>query len=168
METQKKNNAVAVLLSLLITGTGQIYAGATAQGVVQIFIYFVLCVLTGATGVMAIFLIPYWIWGMVNANKQVDKYNLEIDRKQANAEEEAKKTISAAEFIEQLEKISKLHGANLLNQEEFNSRKKTLILSLADRKPKEAAEDFLAALIPSIERKYLSEPEIAQIKKLVM
>ena len=168
METQKKNNAVAVLLSLLVTGAGQIYAGATTRGVVHIFIYCVLCALTGATGVMAIFLIPYWIWGMINANKQVNKYNLEIDRKQANAEEAAKKTISASEFIEQLEKISKLHGANLLNQEEFNSRKRTLILSLIDRKPKEAAEDFLAALIPSIERKYLSEPEIAQIKKLVM
>jgi len=168
METQKKNNAVAVLLSLLVTGAGQIYAGATTRGVAHIFIYCVLCALTGATGVMAIFLIPYWIWGMINANKQVNKYNLEIDRKQANAEEAAKKTISASEFIEQLEKISKLHGANLLNQEEFNSRKRTLILSLIDRKPKEAAEDFLAALIPSIERKYLSEPEIAQIKKLVM
>ena len=105
---------------------------------------------------------------MVDANKQVNKYNLEMDRKQANAEEEAKKTISASEFIAQLEKISKLYGANLLNQEEFNSRKRTLIQSLVDRKPKEDAEDFLAALIPSIERKYLSEPEIAQIKKLVM
>ena len=90
---------------------------------------------------------------MVDANKQVNKYNLEMDRKQANAEEEAKKTISASEFIAQLEKISKLYGANLLNQEEFNSRKRTLIQSLVDRKPKEDAEDFLAALIPSIERK---------------
>ena len=169
MEPQEKNNAIAVLLSLLITGAGQIYAGATTRGIIQVVIYLKLWFLAGVTmGGMLIVLIPYWIWGMFDANKQANKYNLEMTRKQSDAEEKARKTISASEFIAQLEKISKLHGANLLNQEEYNSRKKDLILSLVDRKPKEDAEDFLAALIPSIERKYLSESEIAQIKNLVM
>ena len=169
MEPQEKNNTIAVLLSLFITGAGQIYAGATTRGIIQIVIYLKLWFLTGVTlGAMWIVLIPYWIWGMIDANKQANNFNSKMAREQANAEEEARKTIAASEFITQLEKISKLHGANLLNQEEYNSRKKDLILSLTDRKPREDAEDFLTALIPSIERKYLSEAEVAQIKKLVI
>ena len=162
MESQKKDNAIAVLLSLLITGAGQIYAGATTRGIIQVVIYLKLWILTGATGGgMLILMLPYWIWGMFDAKKQVNKYNLGVEK-------EASETISASEFIEQLEKISELYGAGLLNQEEYNSKKEDLIRSLVDRKLKENAEDFLAALIPSIERKYLSESEIAQIKQLVI
>ena len=92
MEPQEKDNAIAVLLSLLITGAGQIYAGATTRGIIQVVIYLMLWMLTGVTlGLMWIVLIPYWIWGMFDTNKQVKKYNynLGMARKQADAVHQA-------------------------------------------------------------------------------
>lgn len=173
--SQEKNTGIAILLSLFFTGAGQLYAGAVNRGAIQLIIYFILVLFTPLTeGFLLIILIPYWIWGMCDAYAQANIFNsgLIATIEQANKqdreaeEEEAKRTISSV-FISQLEKISKLHNVNVLSEEEYQKRKKDLILTLVERKPRESAEDFLAALIPSIERQYLNITDIAQIKKMV-
>ncbi len=173
--SQEKSTGVAILLSLIITGAGQLYAGATERGLILLVIGFILGILSFSTGVFFIILIPYWIWGMFDANTQAENFNANIKKaatehanKLAEAEELSRKTITSSEFVLQLEKISKLHGAGLLDDTEYPEKKKDLILSLLERKPREGAEDFLTALIPSIERKYLIDSEIMQIKKIVL
>jgi TM2 domain-containing membrane protein YozV len=166
--TQRKEPWVAVLLSFLLAGLGQIYAGAAERGAIQLVcavVLFFLVVLSG--GIFIIFSFPFWIWVMFDAYAQVQAFNGKVEHQEWNTKNEAQQTISAKDFVAQFHKLAKLHSASLLSEEEFLSRKKQQILTLVDRKPRESTEDFLAALIPLIEQKYLSTSEVEQIKKLV-
>ena len=173
--TQLKSPGVAILLSFIFTGAGQIYAGSIERGAIQLIIYFVLCFLAFATGIFFIALIPYWGWGMFDANNVTKTLNSalqatfsESQETQDEIEQNAKMHTTSLEFVTQLEKISKLHRAGILDELEFTKRKSDLIVSLMSRGPKEDAEDFLTALITSIERKFLTEAEVLQIKKIVL
>ena len=112
-------------------------------------------------------------------NAAVDDYNNRIRREtdqkprdnqteQAEVEEKTRSIIVTSEFVMQLEKISKLHIANFLTDEEYQSEKRTLILSLVKNPLQESKEDFFAALVPSIEKGYLSPEEVSQIKELLL
>lgn len=175
--TKDKDTGIAMLLSFFFSGAGQIYVGKVERGIVQFVLACGLGALALSTGFFFTWFIFsfYWFWVIVDAGNQAHSFNVGLKSaiaKQANmkAEEEAvaRKTTNSTDFVTQLEKISKLHGAGLLDEPEYISRKRDLIWTLAERKIKDSAEDFLTALIPSIEKKYLVESEIAQIKKLVL
>lgn len=164
----EKSSGTTVLLNFLFTGAGSIYLGETERGIVQIVIYLVLAALSAATGIFFIFLVPYWIWGMFDASSKTDEYNNKLREAIANERNEKLTTTSSEDFAGQLDKLFKLHSVGLLDGEEFASKKKELILSLIDKKPRQSVEDFLAALIPSVEKGSVSPDEIGQIKKLVL
>ena len=176
---QEKNTAIAIALSILWTGAGHLYAGKENRGAVLLIIYIGLVILTVATGgILLLALFPYWIWGIVDASQAVDEHNSQLkkamrerqaeqEKAEAEAEKTRKETTDTSEFVDQIEKLSKLHAANFLSEDEYLSKKKDLILSLLDKKPQGDPIDFFAALVPSIEKKYLSEEEVGQIKKFV-
>ena len=91
----------------------------------------------------------------------------EQEKAQAEQENIRKETTDTSEFVEQIEKLAKLHSANFLSVDEYSSQKKDLIQSLLDKKPQDNPIDFFAALVPSVERGYLTEEEISQIKEFV-
>lgn len=173
-QVQMKSNGIAVLLSFFFTGAGQVYADAIERGIVQLVIYFVLTVLSWITGgVFFIILLPYWVWGMFDANMQVDAFNsrirnrsAEVKRKMQEDVKDRGQFIYSADFVSQLEKLAKLHDVNILSDDEYASRKKDLIVTLVEKRLKDQAEDFLAALVPSIKIGRLTETEIDQIKNL--
>ena len=176
---EEKNATVAVVLSILFTGAGHLYAGKESQGTTLLVIYFALAVLSAVTGgVLLIALFPFWLWGIFDVNYLVEEHNIRVrkatqerqaEQEKAQAEQEKirKETTDTSEFVEQIEKLSKLHSANFLSEDEYSSQKKDLILSLLDKKPQDDPIDFFTALVPSIEKKYLTEEEISQIKKFV-
>ena len=176
---QEKNTAIAIALSVLWTGAGHLYVGKENKGVVLLIIYFVLAILSVSTGgVFLVALFPFWIWGIFDARRVVDEHNSQLkkakeerlaEQEKAQVEQEKirKETTDTSEFVEQIEKLSKLHSANFLSEDEYKAKKKDLILSLLDKKPQDDPIDFFAALVPSIEKKYLTEEEISQIKKFV-
>jgi len=172
-QVQLKSNGIAILLSFFFTGAGQLYADAIERGIVLLVIYFVLTLLSWTTGVFFIVLLPYWIWGMYDASMQADAFNSRT--RNSSAEEKRKmqedvknrgQYIYSADFVSQLEKLAKLHDVNILSDDEYASRKKDLIVTLVDKRLNDQAEDFLAALVPSIKIGRLSETEIDQIKTL--
>ena len=183
-DTPEKKHGIAVVLSLLFTGAGHFYAEKEEKGTILLVVYIALGIFAAVSGgIGLIFLIPFWIWGMIDASGAVDEYNSRIKReanekqeakeaeeaaKQAEVEERAKTMIVTSEFVMQLEKISKLHIANFLTDEEYQSRKKDLILSLIEKTPQESTEDFFAALIPSVEKGYLNKEEVSRIKELLL
>ena len=67
-----------------------------------------------------------------------------------------------AEFVEKLQDLFIEHRSKLLTEDEYVSRKKLLIQSLLDKEPQDP-QKFFAALIPSIERGYISAEEVSQI-----
>ena len=178
-QTLQKNNGLAIVLSVLWTGAGHLYVGKETIGITLLIIYFLLAVISVSTGGMfLIVLFPFWIWGIFDAYRLANEYNSgllkateerQAEQEKAEIEQKVieKQTIKSSNFVTQLEKISKLHAAKFLSEEEYMSQKKDLILSLLDKKPQEAAIDFFSALIPSIEKGYLTEEEISQIKKFV-
>jgi hypothetical protein len=96
----KKNSGIAVLLSLIWTGLGQIYSGRIGRGLVMMAVTpllwgtawvlgpgaIVKSILgakhpeaVGAVGVLLTLLpIAYWIWGMVDAKRLCDRSNREL------------------------------------------------------------------------------------------
>ena len=181
---KKRSTGIAVVLSILITGAGHLYADKEEKGVIFIIVYIVLAILAAATGgIGLVILIPFWIWGIVDASNAVDEYNVAENKKaiqkrqdeqeaqrEAKEKEEAnkKETISVEDFVTQLEKLSKLHITEFLTDEEYNARKKEMILSLLDKKLPGSPEDFFTALIPSVEKGYLNKEEVARIKEILL
>ena len=75
VDGHRKDPAVAVLLSFVWSGAGQIYAGAINRGIWMIVIGFFLFLWVIGTGVAIIFALPFWIWCMFDARTQVLKQN---------------------------------------------------------------------------------------------
>lgn len=168
-----KSPGLATLLSLLCCGAGQIYNGDTTKGAIMFGAAVLGGVLFGV-GVIAL-VIPLALYGMVDANMGAQKVNEKLMR--AAAEQEASvaaaakleaETVSAQDFVTQIEKLHRLSSSNLLNADEFSERKKQVLLTLHTRRPRESAEDFLAALIPLARSEALSTDELMQIKSLVL
>jgi len=171
----EKSAGIAALLSFFSCGAGQLYSGNVERGVTLFVIHVVGWILGVASGgVFFLVLLPFWLWAVIDASSEANKYNDRVKSEERQrsestrqAEIKASSTTDTKDFTASLEKFSKLHAAQLLSDDEFAARKKALILILAEKKPRDQAEDFLAALIPSIERGHLDATEIAQIKRLV-
>lgn len=74
--THLKDPAIAVLLSFLWSGAGQVYAGAISRGIWRIVIgSFLFLWGLGTAGAGFIFAIPFWIWAMFDARAQAIKQN---------------------------------------------------------------------------------------------
>ena len=72
--SQQKSPDTAILLSFFICGAGQIYNGEVGKGIGMIIASIFL--LAGSALILPLFfLIPLWIWGMVDANKKANAFN---------------------------------------------------------------------------------------------
>jgi TM2 domain-containing membrane protein YozV/DNA-directed RNA polymerase subunit RPC12/RpoP len=71
-----KSPGVAIFLSFLWTGAGQLYNGEIAKGMILVIITLILFCLCFIPGVALVIIIPiliYWIWGMVDANRSAKR-----------------------------------------------------------------------------------------------
>ena len=74
-----KNPSIAVVLSFLCMGLGQIYNGEIGKGVLFIVLYFVSWLLMFVLiGFLTTPLL--WIWGMIDAYKSAERINLALAR----------------------------------------------------------------------------------------
>ena len=72
----RKDPSIAVLLSFLWTGAGQVYAGSTTKGIILIAITsFIFLVSLASAGLGFCVAFPYWIWGMFDANSDAKLHN---------------------------------------------------------------------------------------------
>lgn len=92
----------------------------------------------------------------------------ENTKKAEAAKEEAKKnSVGTANFIEPLNTICNLYEHELIDENEFQAKKRELINQLASQKLQEKPEEFLMRLISFKEKGYLTGDDIALIKKLI-
>lgn len=175
---QRKTPAVAILLSFIISGAGQIYNGETGKGIGMI-VASIVCIAASALIFPIIILIGLWIWGMVDANggaqsfndslkKQIDNEAVSLRASEAQQEHVKATIITSQEFVAQVEKYAKLFQSSLLSEVEFEVKKKEMIMILTAKKLAEASEDFLTAIIPLIQKKVFTDQEITQIKAAVL
>ena len=171
---QRKTPAVAILLSFIVSGTGQIYNGEVSKGIAMIVAY-IFCWAASALVLPIFILIALWIWGMVDANAKAKEFNealkIRLDSEDLSrrvAAEQQAIIITAQEFVTQVEKCFKLFQNGLLSADEFEAKKKEAITLLTVKKLRETPEDFLTAIIPLIQKIALTEHEITQIKAAVI
>lgn len=70
----RKNEALALVLSLLIPGVGQLYVGKIAQGIILLIAYAV-CVLTWWLLFTMLGAVVIWIYSMADAYSCAKEYN---------------------------------------------------------------------------------------------
>lgn len=71
----RREPAIAVLLSFIFPGLGQLYNGETEKGVITLIVDVILSVGTITICLPIIFLIPLWIWAMYDAYVVADFQN---------------------------------------------------------------------------------------------
>ena len=173
-----KNPVLALVLSLVLPGAGQIYNGETGKGVAMI-VGSVVCLAASALVLPIFIVLGLWIWGMIDANARANELNASAERiasdevssrtrKDLEQKDLERRQIQPSYFVSQMEKFAKLRDANMLTDEEFTSRKAALIAELQSKDIVAEAEDFLAALIPLVQRKTISETELLKIKSCVL
>ncbi len=70
-ESYKKSEAVALLLSFLFPGLGQIYVGKVGRGLAFLIGTIVLTIITFGIGGFIV-----WVWNIIDAYNQAKKHNL--------------------------------------------------------------------------------------------
>ena len=68
---QEKNPVLALILSLLIVGLGQVYNGQTVKGL----IFFIVAVIIGFTGIGLIISFLIWLYAMYDAYNTAQRIN---------------------------------------------------------------------------------------------
>lgn len=77
LPTEKKNAAIAALLSFIITGAGQIYNGEIAKGIVFFVLEIIFILLIFA--LIGIILAPlFWIYAIYDAYKTAERINSNV------------------------------------------------------------------------------------------
>lgn len=180
----EKNEGITFVLNLIFPGAGFIYLGEefTNQGIGYIIGNLIGMVLTAATGLFAIFWIPFAFFVLIYGFTATKQYNEKIKKEnkitsekfaeqdkteQEHKEKEAKK-IRCEDFIENMEKTYKLFKNELLSEDEFKSRKEKLITQINLNKIAEKPEDFLSSIITLKEKSILTQEELQKIKEYVL
>ena len=76
-ESNKKSPGLALVLSLILPGLGQIYNGQAGKGIGMLILYIIMCVLFFLLIPLLIAFI-IWIWAMVDAYKTAKNYNMAL------------------------------------------------------------------------------------------
>lgn len=71
----KKSEALALILSLIIPGLGQIYIGQSIRGILMFVMIFIIAILTMFFVLFGILYIVLWLYAMYDAFKGAKEYN---------------------------------------------------------------------------------------------
>jgi len=72
----EKSAALALILSLLLTGLGQFYNHEISKGVIFLIVGILLSALSFFTGfLLCVVSVPFWIYGMYDAYTRANHYN---------------------------------------------------------------------------------------------
>jgi TM2 domain-containing membrane protein YozV len=71
MAKERKSSGIAAVLSFFVPGLGQIYNGQIGRGILFIFIYFILILLSFVL-IGIPFLLFFWMYGMYDAYRTAE------------------------------------------------------------------------------------------------
>ncbi|MBQ0693488.1 hypothetical protein [Providencia stuartii] len=114
--TSSHNPALAGVFSFIITGAGQLYNGEIAKGL-GLFIAAVICIFI----FFPLAFIP-WIFSIFDAFNTAKLLN-----QQFIETENSKSTVDVSNLINQFKQLSALFDADMITQEELDSKNKEII-----------------------------------------
>jgi TM2 domain-containing membrane protein YozV len=160
---QRKDPALAGVLSFLIPGLGQIYNGDIERGVMIIIVQ----ILQGVAGafIYVTFFTAFivWIWNIFDAVNGAKKINESIDKE----EQQKDKTMKVDGFIETLRKNYLLFKEGVLSEEEFKMRKEILLSQLKTKNLDKDLEDFLYLIMPLKKEGILTDEDLKTVKQII-
>lgn len=187
-----KEKALALILSLLMTGSGQIYNDQIEKGVGMLLASIALLfaqyffgwpwehTYASQYGQWVLMVnIGLKIWSIIDAylcaegKNRIAKvdYDLYVKARERKVgkqiqemEEERERYVNTSQLVESLNKYGNLFSNKILSRDEFESKKTELLQLLKHKNVKEEIEDFLVPLIPLYENKLLSSEDIDSIK----
>ncbi len=176
---ERKEPAIAALLSFLFGGVGQLYCRKINRGILFILVSVILWIFASAVGDLIVLTLAFGLFAMIDAYNLAKDINAKIDFDLAEESriEETKKVeekqlkanlIEADSFVESAKSYHKLLETEIYTQEEYGKKIKTLISTLASKKLACEPEQFLAALIPLKEQEILSLDDVKKIKILIL
>jgi len=160
-ENQKKEPALAGVISFLIAGTGQMYCGEVGRG---------FGFLIGAIIGYILFVIPgliVSIWAAIDAYQLAEEINKNIDQTISKAKKDEENQISSSDFVQNVKKLYLLHKNEILSEEEYLNKKNSLISDLYTKQIIENPEDFLSSIISLKDENILDKDEIQKIKLIL-
>ncbi|MFJ5691330.1 hypothetical protein [Providencia stuartii] len=154
--TTSHDPALAGVFSFIITGAGQLYNGEIAKGL-GLFIAAVLCIFI----FFPLAFIP-WIFSIFDAFSTAKLLN-----QQFIETENRKNNVDVSNVINQFKKLSALFDADMITQEELDSKKKELIYEISTTYLSMDSLEFLAELAPLKQKGILTDEDITNIKKVI-
>ncbi|WP_336194454.1 hypothetical protein [Providencia stuartii] len=154
--TTSHDPALAGVFSFIITGAGQLYNGEIAKGL-GLFIAAVICIFI----FFPLAFIP-WIFSIFDAFNTAKLLN-----QQFIETENSKNTVDVSNVVNQFKKLSALFDADMITQEELDSKKKELIYEISLTTLKIDSLEFLAELAPLKQKGILTDDDITNIKKII-
>jgi TM2 domain-containing membrane protein YozV len=187
---QRKEPALAGVLSFLFFGVGQIYNGNVRRGVIILISEIILFILSivilsfglawvsenqqelGPAGIFAIIIgalsfLSYfivWIWNIFDAVNGAKKINQSIDKEE---EQQKDKAMKVDGFIETLRKNYLLFKEGVLSEEEFKMRKEILLSQLKTKNLDKDLEDFLYLIMPLKKEGILTDEDLKTVKQII-
>ena len=169
MSTQvKKEFWIAFLINFFFPGGGHIYAGDTEKGVWILAIYLVCWILTPFIYIPGIVVLGTWGYALFTSKSVVEEYNENLIEQKEKAEKEEKKKIDVQEFIEQLDKAKQLFSAEIISENEFIDRKRSIISQLAFKSLDDNPDELLLAIASMKQSGDITDDEIKDIKKYIL
>jgi rubrerythrin len=77
----------------------------------------------------------------------------------------ARSGLKSSDWVQRLDKVRRLRAADLIDDDEQAAKKAALIAELEENGIDQSADDFLLELIPLLEAKILSKPDVERIKQ---
>lgn len=171
----RKEPWIAGLLSFFLAGAGHIYCGKVSLGILLIIIDLILYVTTAGIGAIVfgviIMITSIDLAKEINETIKQEEIGLAQTKKKKQEEVEKKKKdeeVNVITFIHNLENTHKLFINEIYSEEEFLSKKASIISNLYSKKLSCSAEDFLSELIVLKEQEILTIDEINKIKSLIL
>lgn len=174
---QKKAPWVAVILSLVITGAGQMYCGRVGKGVLLLIGAIVGWMIFEMIG------IAVWIYAMIDAyniaHEINEEFQINISEQNAMKKKEEDKIIEEQmekdksivkidDFKDNLIKNYKLFQHELITEIDYAARRDEIIGELSYKQINISQEDFLYELILLKENNILSKDDMQKIKSYIL
>lgn len=177
---QTKNPWLAVFLSFLLPGLGQIYCKKPGQGVLIITLMIIFALST--IFLLQLLAIALYFYALVNAYNLADSINAQITEQKIKQEEDLriqeqkkqqelrdlqKNFVHINDFKEKLIKYHKLLINGIISQNEYNSKKSDLFNELNTKSIDSSREDFLYELIELKDNSIINTEELNLIKSII-
>lgn len=175
--TELKNPAITFLLNFVFAGAGTMYVGRKYHnaGIIQMIVTLIFAIMIFVNPIVLIIWLPYVAFILIygfkvtkEINDEINEENLTVQNDVFKREDVERKKVKCNDFIESIEKASKLYKNNLLSEDEFKNKKEKLIRDIKLNKIAEEPEDFLNCIIPLKEKNLITQDELMEIKNSIL